>query len=335
MIRSCRSSRPAVHDPPLPRFCPASVCRLPTEEPILALERFEERIALVIGGEVLVSQHIGDLGDFQAEAPFKKRSAICWRCTNSAADATTVARFASAVHVHTDRRGAAARGIVAVQHHQAHIASVLAEHGLLDEPAIGVAFDGTGYGTDGFNLGRRILRRQRAAGFERCASLRPVAMPGGDAAARFPVQAAAGFLAELPAIARYGRPAVAFSATVSGPRRWSPKSPLLSSTSVGRLFDAVAALWASRAKRPSKAKPPSGSNILPRGKAGRRRRHTRLQPIHFPISIIARCCTARSWPIGRRAATWRTSALPFIPRCWPAAWSNRYARWRANVRSGP
>jgi len=143
-------------------------------------------------------------------------------------------RFAKALPV---------RGHVAVQHHHAHIASVLAEHQKFDERVVGVAFDGTGYGTDGSIWGGEFFVGSIATGFEHSAALRPVQMPGGDAAARFPVQAAAGFLANVDDLPDLTLAPFAF------PKRFVESIELvnkdvrcLRSTSAGRLFDAIAAL---------------------------------------------------------------------------------------------
>src|SRR5262249_4629070 len=73
---------------------------------------------------------------------------------------------------------------IAVQHHHAHIASCMAENGI-DQRVIGVAFDGTGFGTDGQIWGGEILAADFTA-FERRAHFRYVALPGGDAAIREP-----------------------------------------------------------------------------------------------------------------------------------------------------
>ncbi len=71
----------------------------------------------------------------------------------------------------------------AVQHHRAHVASVLAERGAWDKRVIGVSFDGTGYGDDGTIWGGEIFAGSIPGGFERVSHLRTAVLPGGDAAA--------------------------------------------------------------------------------------------------------------------------------------------------------
>lgn len=73
---------------------------------------------------------------------------------------------------------------VGVQHHHAHVASAMAEHGLAG-PVIGVAYDGTGYGTDGASWGGEVLLAD-LEGFQRLGTFRPIRLPGGDAAIREP-----------------------------------------------------------------------------------------------------------------------------------------------------
>jgi hydrogenase maturation protein HypF len=79
-----------------------------------------------------------------------------------------------------------------VQHHHAHVASALAEH-RLEGPVFGLAYDGTGYGTDGAAWGGELLLAD-ARGFQRLATLRPIRLPGGDAAIRAPWRTALAML---------------------------------------------------------------------------------------------------------------------------------------------
>ncbi len=134
---------------------------------------------------------------------------------------------------------------IGVQHHHAHIASVLAEHGL-QGPVIGVAADGTGYGTDGAVWGCEIISAD-LSGFERLAHLAYVPLPGGEQAVRQPWRMAATFLQQaygddflnldIPLVHRLDR---SKWRTLSQMAARGINSP--SSSSLGRLFDAVAAL---------------------------------------------------------------------------------------------
>ncbi|MCW2999184.1 MAG: (NiFe) hydrogenase maturation protein HypF, partial [Solirubrobacterales bacterium] len=136
--------------------------------------------------------------------------------------------------------------LVGVQHHHAHLAAVLAEHGC--DPAhraVGAIYDGTGYGSDGTAWGGELLVGD-LTGFARVGSLRAVALPGGDRAAREPWRMACSWL-----VAARGE-AVAMPAVFAGqvaPAMWDAVAGLARSgfsapptSSMGRLFDAVAAL---------------------------------------------------------------------------------------------
>ncbi len=125
--------------------------------------------------------------------------------------------------------------LVPVQHHHAHAAACLAEHGETG-PALALVFDGTGFGTDGTLWGGELLRCD-LIGFERLAHLDPVPLPGGEAAIRQPWRTAASYLERL------GRP-------VPWPRWTEVRAALAAnaphSSGMGRLFDAVAALLGIR-----------------------------------------------------------------------------------------
>jgi hydrogenase maturation protein HypF len=136
--------------------------------------------------------------------------------------------------------------LVGVQHHHAHIASCLADNGA-SGPVIGVAFDGTGYGTDGTIWGGEFLIAD-LTGFRRGGHLAPVRKPGGAAAIRQPWRMAAAYLDALGAagpgaVGVAERNATRWDAVLSMARR-QVNAPLTSSA--GRLFDAVAAVLGVR-----------------------------------------------------------------------------------------
>ena len=140
---------------------------------------------------------------------------------------------------------------IGVQHHHAHIASVLAEHGL-SGPVIGVAADGTGYGTDGAVWGCEIMEAS-LLGFERLAHLTYVPLPGGEQAVRQPWRMAAAYLAQaygdafleldIPFVHQLDRSKWRTLAQMIAKSINSPPT-----SSLGRLFDAVAALIGLRSE---------------------------------------------------------------------------------------
>jgi hydrogenase maturation protein HypF len=148
-------------------------------------------------------------------------------------------QYASSMHADS----LSSRDTHGIQHHRAHVASVLAERREWHQRVVGVSFDGTGYGDDGSIWGGEFFVGSVSAGFDRLAHLRRAVLAGGDAAARHPVQAAVGFVAQLDAL-----PDVT-SAPFNFPDRYQGAMDLVrkgvrafTTSSVGRLFDAAAAL---------------------------------------------------------------------------------------------
>ncbi len=141
--------------------------------------------------------------------------------------------------------------MIGVQHHHAHIASCLADNDE-DGPVIGVAFDGTGYGTDGTIWGGEFLIADLAS-YQRAGFLEPVPLPGGAAAIRQPWRMAASYLAAAYPGGSAATAAAPLAVRTRNARQWDAvlamarrgiNSPLTSSA--GRLFDAAAALLGVR-----------------------------------------------------------------------------------------
>ena len=160
--------------------------------------RLKNTITLVVDGQAFMSQHIGDLGHYESLRAFKETIQDLISMYEVRPEELLVVHDSHPQYFSTSH--ALVLGIpqsLAVQHHRAHIASVLAERGEWEKRVVGVSFDGTGYGDDGSIWGGEIFVGSIKQGFDRVAHLRTAALPGGDAAAQYPVQAAAGFLAQL------------------------------------------------------------------------------------------------------------------------------------------
>jgi hydrogenase maturation protein HypF len=226
-------------------LAPDVVATFPRGAPVLAVGGdLKNAVTLVVDGQACVSQHVGDLSHLDVRRAFEETVRDLLAMYALDIRTVTVAhdrhpQYASSVFA-TELHAARSIGI---QHHRAHVASVLAERGAFEQTVVGVAFDGTGYGDDGAIWGGELFVGSLADGFARAAHLRPAMMPGGDAAARHPVQAASGFLAQLDCLIDFE------SAPFDFPRRFAEARKLVrsgtrvfQSTSAGRLFDAAAAL---------------------------------------------------------------------------------------------
>ena len=226
-------------------LAPGAVARFPDTAPILAVGGdLKNAITLVVDGHAYGSQHIGDLSQLDSRRAFQETIQDLlgmYAITNTA---LTVAHDRHPEYSSTiDAAEIAARRTVAVQHHRAHVASVLAERGVFEQRVVGVALDGTGYGDDGTIWGGEFFVGSIDDGFTRVAHLRQASLAGGDAAARHPVRAAAGFLNQLEGLCDVTSPPFSF------PKVYDEACEVLgsgvrvfSTTSAGRLFDAVAAL---------------------------------------------------------------------------------------------
>lgn len=230
-------------------YAPGAVTTFPmepqTQRPIVAVGAdLKNTVTLVVQGQAFVSQHIGDLDHYEAFRAFEETLRdlmavyeIPWEDVVVVHDAHPEYRStAYALRLPSSEKRA-------VQHHRAHVASVLAEHGAWGKRVLGVSFDGTGYGDDGGIWGGEFFLGSLRTGLERVAHLRPAALPGGDAAAQYPVQAAAGFLAQVEGLPDLGGPPFAFPARYQTALQLVHKNVrTFITTSAGRLFDTAAAL---------------------------------------------------------------------------------------------
>lgn len=225
-----RSRGYAPHPVTLPIACPL---------PILAVGgQLKGTFALGRDRHAIVSHHLGDLDHYEAYRAFVRDVGLYERLF--AIESQVLAHDLHPDYAST--RYARERGArsVAVQHHHAHAASCMAEHGLTG-PVIGVTFDGTGYGTDGAIWGGEFLIADLRS-FRRAAHFRYVGMPGGDMAIREPWRLALAHLLDGKLDARILHNRLP-SASVAGVSRLLERGFHCPQTSsAGRLFDAVAVL---------------------------------------------------------------------------------------------
>ena len=222
---------------------------VPSGRPVLACgAELKSTFCLARGSTAWVGHHIGDLGNEETLRSFREGIAHFERLF--AVVPEVVAHDLHPAYLSTayalEREGV---DLVGVQHHHAHLAAALAEAGET-EPAVGAIFDGTGYWPDGTVWGGEILVGDLRAA-ERAGHLRPVRLPGSEAAIREPWRMACAWLVEslgeevpAPPPTLRGIDAGRWRA-IAALSRGGPAAPV--TTSVGRLFDAVAALCGLRA----------------------------------------------------------------------------------------
>jgi len=237
------------HDRPIHRRCEDSVVRsafpvrrsrghapdalalpVPAARPLIAVgAELKSTFCVVKDDRAHLSAHLGDLSSEQAYAAFRADLELYLAMLDVRPD--VVAHDLHPDYLATRWAQETGAELVGVQHHHAHAAACLAEHGRTG-PALALVFDGTGYGLDGTLWGGELLRCDLAS-FERVAHLEPLTLPGGEAAIREPWRVAAAYLEQA------GRP-VPFA-------DWARIRPSLAvnaprSSGMGRLFDAAAAL---------------------------------------------------------------------------------------------
>lgn len=207
----------------------------------------QQKCALAIwtGTQAVLSHHLGDMDEAETRAAFVtalRDLERLYRC-----DCTAIAHDLHPDYF-TTRWASTSGGRTSykVQHHHAHAAACMVEHGLLDKTVLAVIFDGTGFGTDNTIWGGEILQTT-ITGFQRVASLDVFALPGGEAAIREPRRIAVSLLAQTFGLTKIPSWLLdRLGVTQENTRTWvrmierGVNSPLTSS--IGRLFDGVAAL---------------------------------------------------------------------------------------------
>ncbi len=263
-----------VHDRPIASRCDDSVARVvagrtlvmrrargfvprpvrvarPFARPVLAVgAQLKNAFCLARGAEATLGPHVGDLDDLDTYEALE--AAVARLEAFLALRPEVVACDLHPLYLSTryarERAEALGAPLVQVQHHHAHAAAALAEHGLAG-PALALVWDGTGLGTDGAAWGGELLLAERG-GFERLATFRPLPLAGGDRAVREPWRIALAALRDafgpgapldLPLFRRVGvgeveRVGRVLAAGVNSPRAHG----------AGRAFDAAAALALAR-----------------------------------------------------------------------------------------
>jgi hydrogenase maturation protein HypF len=246
-----------------------SVVRVLTDEPggILPIRRsrgyapypvpisFDGPSVLAVGGELkatacltagshaFMSQHIGDMENLETFEMFERVTEHLLEIFKTQPEVMACDMHPGYLSARWAREHRVDLPLVEVQHHHAHVASLLAEHGH-NGPVIGFSFDGTGYGTDGTIWGGEVLLADLRE-FERVGHLAPSVLAGGDAAVRHPRRQALTRLAEAGVAWDGDLPPVKESPEDERrilARQLQRRINTVETTSMGRLFDAVSSL---------------------------------------------------------------------------------------------
>lgn len=231
---------------PVPLSLPSAAAR-----PVLACgAHLKNTFTLAEGERAWVGHHIGDLENYATLRSFRMGIEHFERLFDVEPEAVAYDLHPDYLSTRYGLDRAESDGLqaIGVQHHHAHLAACLAEHGH-EGPVVGAIYDGTGYGTDGTVWGGELLVGD-LHGFERIGHLWPVRLPGGEAAVRQPWRMACAWLCEL----EDGVPEVPpWLEEEVDPTAWRAVARLARSglgspvtTSAGRLFDAVSALCGIR-----------------------------------------------------------------------------------------
>ena len=223
-------------------YAPAPIRLAGSSPPVLgAGGELKNALCLVKGSEAFMSQHIGDMKNYEAYRHFDEVAAHLQHIFRT--EAELIVHDLHPAYLTTRWALEQGKPRIGVQHHHAHLASCLAEHRYVG-PAIGLTLDGVGYGTDGTSWGGEVLIGD-AAGVTRFASLEPMPLPGGDAAVRQIWRTALGWLhrsgVSPEGLECFEQPQAAQVLELLG-----KGVGMAESSGCGRLFDAVASICGLR-----------------------------------------------------------------------------------------
>ncbi len=241
------------HELPIRRsrgYAPLPVALGHTLPPTLGVGgELKNTCCIVDGDNAFCSAHIGDMGSTDTTRAFARaveQLSTLHRLEPQVIAADAHPAYLTRAWAEQHGGGPGEPALQFVQHHHAHVVSLLADRGRLGRPVLGVAFDGTGYGDDGTVWGGEfLLLGTDSTAYRRVGHLRTVDLPGGDAAVRNPCRTALAYLAASGVDWADDLPPV----TACTPAERRAVAAQLASgagtvpcSSMGRLFDAVAAL---------------------------------------------------------------------------------------------